>query len=191
MKKFLCCSLVALVFMMFSAMAFAAGAPELRGTWGGAVKLITKDGDIRENKAVFVINKQDGTMFSGYKIWFADKNDNAETEPFCGIIDADGTRLYLAEGEDGYLQGEITGKQTMSLYYLESGRKAKAIKYNLERVRFTRGFIEIDKDGNKTIIRSEIVNVYPLNAERIMREADVNKDGKLSKTEWENWKNGK
>ncbi|OEU66221.1 MAG: calcium-binding protein [Desulfovibrio sp. S3730MH75] len=191
MKKLICCSLVALVLMAFSSSAFAADYPEVRGTWGGIVKLITKDGDVRENKAVFVINKQDGAVFSGYKIWFADKKDNALTESFCGIIDADGVKLYFAEGEDGYTQGTITGKQTMSLYYLESGRKAKAIYYQLERVRFTRGFIDIDKDGNKTIIRSEIVNVYPLNAERIMREADLNKDGKLSKKEWETWKSGK
>ncbi|WP_291327384.1 calcium-binding protein [Desulfovibrio sp. UCD-KL4C] len=191
MKKFLCCNLVALIFMVFSSTVFAVNSPEMRGTWGGTVKLITKDGDVRDNKAVFVINKQDGDMFSGYKIWFADKTGNALTEPFCGIIDADGSHLYFAEGDDGYTLGIITGKQTISLYYLESGRKAKAIKYDLERVRFTRGFIDIDKNGDKTIIRSEVVHVYPLNAERIMREADVNKDGKLSKNEWNNWKKGK
>lgn len=191
MKKFLCWSLGALILMFFSSASFADNAPELRGTWGGQVKLITKDGDVKANKAVFVINKQDGSMFSGYKIWFADNNENALTEAFCGIIDEDGSHLYFAEDEDGYTFGTITGKQTLSLYYVEGGRKAKAIKYNLERVRFTRGFIDIDQNGDKTIIRSEIVHVYPLNAERIMREADVNKDGKLSKTEWENWKKGK
>ncbi len=191
MKKFLCWSLVAIIYMVFSSTAFAANSPELRGTWGGHVKLITKDGDTRESKAVFVINKQDGEMFSGYKIWFANKTENALTESFCGIIDADGSHLYFVDEDSGITLGTITGKQTLSLYYLEGGRKAKAIKFDLERVRFTRGFIDIDKNGDKTIIRSEVVHVYPLNAERIMREADVNKDGKLSKTEWDNWKKGK
>ncbi|CCO24223.1 hypothetical protein [Maridesulfovibrio hydrothermalis] len=191
MKRVLSCSLVVLVLVMMSSLSFAADYPEVRGSWVGFVKMIKKDGSTKDSKAMFVINKQDGPLFAGYKAWFSDKSDYAITEGFSGIIGADGVSLYFAEHEDGYTQGRLTGKENMSLYYLESGRKAKAIYYDMERIRFSRAFVDIDKDGSKTIIRSEIVNVYPLNAERIMREADVNKDGKLSKKEWEEWKKNK
>ncbi len=191
MKKFLGCTLALLMTILMSSAAFAGDYPEIRGTWIGHVKMISKDGTTKSNKAVFVINKQEGPLFSGYKAWFGDKKDYAITEGFSGLIGADGTSLYMAEHEDGYTQGSITSPQTMSLYYLENGRKAKAIYYAMERIRFSRAFVDIDKDGSKTIIRSEIVNVYPLNAERIMREADLNKDGKLSKKEWEEWKKDK
>ncbi|WP_432735976.1 calcium-binding protein [Maridesulfovibrio sp. FT414] len=191
MKKLLTCSLATFLLIIFTTAAFAADYPEIRGTWVGHVKMILKDGTTKASKAMFVINKQDGPLFAGYKAWFSDKSDYAVTEGFSGVIGADGVSLYLAEHEDGYTQGTMTTPQKMSLYYLENGRKAKAIYYDMERIRFSKAFVDIDKDGNKTIIRSEIVNVYPLNAERIMREADVNKDGKLSKKEWDDWKQGK
>lgn len=191
MKRLFGYGLAVLALILMSSMAFAADYPEIRGSWVGFVKMIKKDGTTKENKAMFVINKQEGPLFAGYKAWFSDKSDYAITEGFSGIIGADGVSLYLAEHVDGYTQGTLTGPQNMSLYYLESGRKAKAIYYSMERIRFSRAFVDIDKDGSKTVIRSEIVNVYPLNAERIMREADVNKDGKLSKKEWEEWKKGK
>ncbi|GEM_PF-5130948 len=186
-KRILSCSVIVLALVLMSSFALA-GSPELRGTWVGMVKMITKDGKIKENKAVFVIKKQEGNLFSGNKAWFAEDKDNLITEGFGGIIGADGVSLYFAEHEEGYTLGTLIGKEKMALYNLESGRKAKAIYYNMERIRFARAFVDIDKDGNKTIIRSEIVKVYPLNAGRIMREADLNKDGKLSKKEWEELK---
>ncbi|WP_319760806.1 calcium-binding protein [Maridesulfovibrio sp.] len=188
MKKFLSCSIVALAFVLMSSFVFADGCPELRGTWVGTVKMIAKDGTVKENKAVFVIRKQDGNLFTGEKAWFAANKENLITEGFSGIVGVDGVSLYFAEHEDGYTFGSLTGKESMSLYYLENGRKAKVIYYNMKRVHFARAFVDIDKDGSKTIIRSEIVKVYPMNVERIMREADANKDGKLSKDEWEEWK---
>lgn len=187
MKKVLSCCGVVLALVLMSSFVFAGSTPELRGTWVGLVKMMSKDGTVKESKAVFVIKKQDGQLFSGEKAWFAENKDNLITEGFNGIAGDDGS-LYFAEHDSGYTFGHMTGKEKMSLYYLENGRKAKAIHYTMERVRFARAFVDIDKDGNKTIIRSEIVKVYPLNAERIMREADLNKDGKLSKKEWEEWK---
>ncbi|WP_027721925.1 calcium-binding protein [Maridesulfovibrio zosterae] len=191
MKKVFGCSMVVLALTLMCSLAIAADYPEIRGTWVGKVRMIKSDGSIITSKSAMVINKQDGELFSGYKAWFAENKDNLITENFKGIIGADGKSLYLAEAGEGYTQGFITGKQSMSLYYLEDGRKCKAISYSMERIHFSRAFIDIDKDGNKTVIRSEIVRVYPLNAERIMKEADLNKDGKLSKQEWEAWKKNK
>ncbi|WP_419779381.1 calcium-binding protein [Maridesulfovibrio sp.] len=190
MRKFLSSSVVVLALVLMSSFAVAGSCPELRGTWVGLVKMIAKDGTLKESKAVFVIKKQEGKLFTGNKAWFAENKENLITEGFSGVVDEDGG-LYFAEHDDGYTFGKMVGKERMSLYYLESGRKAKVIQYSMERVRFARAFVDIDKDGNKTIIRSEIVKVYPLNAERIMREADLNKDGKLSKKEWEEWKKDK
>ncbi|WP_415713414.1 calcium-binding protein [Maridesulfovibrio sp.] len=191
MKKFFSCSIVVLVLVLVSSFAYADGYPELRGTWVGLVNMISKDGAVKESKAALIIKKQEGNLFTGEKAWFAANKENLVTEGFSGIIGVDGVSLYFTEHEDGYTFGTLNGKEHMSLYYLENGRKAKAIYYQMERIRFARAFVDIDKDGSKTIIRSEVVKVYPLNAERIMREADLNKDGKLSKKEWEEWKKDK
>ncbi|WP_319469558.1 calcium-binding protein [uncultured Pseudodesulfovibrio sp.] len=174
----------ALALILVSSVAFAQ-TPELRGTWKGT-SFLTTDTGFKEGNCAYVIDKQEGQLFVGYKLYF-DTKGVLQKEKFTGIFGDDGN-LYFAERGDGYAFGHRTGKQTMSIYYLEQGATNKAILYKLERVHFTTGFVEIDKDGNSVILRAEVSNHYPLNAERIMEEADKNKDGKLTKKEWESWK---
>lgn len=171
------------VFML-SAVALAADVPELRGTWVGNVKVQTT-AKYTETKAALVIDKQNGNMFVGYKMWF-NANNVLQREALVGVYD--GKELLFGEGGDGVGEGYLTGKQTMTVRYVEPGSSVKAILYTLERIHFTTGFVEIDKDGNDVLVRAEITNHYPLNAERIMKEADADKDGKLTKKEWEAWK---
>lgn len=181
-RMYLIVSLAAAVLLV-SSMAFADGVPELRGTWRGPSLVQTVNKSL-ESKGAFVINKQTGPLFAGYKLWF-DKDNVLQRETFVGVYD--NGEIRLAEGNKGYGFGYLTGKQTLVINYLENGALAKAILYDLERIYFQTGFVEIDKDGSKTLIRAEIKTHYPLNAERIIKEADTNKDGKLTKKEWDAW----
>ena len=173
------------VFVLGASLAFAADAPELRGTWKGT-SYLNMDKGFKEGQNAWVIDQQQGQLFKGYRLWF-DSKGVLQKEAFVGIFGDDGN-LYFADKEDGYSFGHRTGKQTMTLYYLERGATYKAIISKLERVHFTTGFVQIDKDGDTVIMQAEIANHYPLNAERIMKEADKNNDGKLTKDEWEAWK---
>ncbi len=170
--------------ILLAAVAFAQ-TPELRGTWKGNSFLHSSKG-FHEGECAYVIDDQAGQMFAGYKLWF-DAKGELQKEAFSGIFGDDGN-LYFAERTDGYAFGQRTSKQTMSIYYLEKGATNKAILYKLERVHFTTGFVEIDKDGDNVAMRAEITTHYPLNAERIMKDADKDNDGKLTKKEWEAWK---
>ena len=184
MKRIVLIMTFAVATMLLSGFAFAAGTPELRGTWRGP-SVIQTPSESWEGKAAYVINVQNGLMFAGYKLWFNKSNVLVE-EKFAGIYD--NGQLFFGEGKDGYGYGYLTGKQNMAINYVEQGSTVKAILYKLERVHFTTGFVEIDKDGNNIILTAEITNHYPLNAKRIMKEADANKDDKLTKKEWEAWK---
>ena len=176
---------VFLAVMLFASFALASSVPELRGTWLGPTKIQTTK-DSWKGKCALVINTQSGQTFAGYKLWF-DKKNVLQKEAFAGIY-GDDERLYITEENDGYGFGYLTGRQTMTVNYLEHGFAAKAIVCTLERVHFTTGFVEIDKDGDKVIVSAEITNHYPLNAARIMAEADKDGDGQLTKKEWEAWK---
>lgn len=172
-----------LCFLVCASAAFAA-APELRGTWKGSALVQTPDKSW-ESECAYVIDKQTGHSFTGYKLWF-DRSKVLQKEKFAGIFD--GKELLFAEVGDGIGEGYLTGAQTMTVRYVEHGATAKAILYALERIHFTTGFLEIDKNGDKVVMRAEITNHYPLNAERIIQEADTNKDGKLTQKEWDAWK---
>ncbi|WP_419786277.1 calcium-binding protein [Pseudodesulfovibrio sp.] len=183
MKRLILFTTLALAVLM-AIPALAADAPELRGTWKGKSFVNTNNG-FKEGQAAFVIDDQAGPLFKGYKLYFNAKNI-LEKEMFTGIY-GDDSNLYFAENADGYTFGQLTGKQTMSAYYLEHGATNKSILYRLQRIHFTSGFMQIDRDGDKAVVTAEITSYYPLNAKRIMEEADTNKDGKLTKEEWETW----
>ncbi len=187
MKKITVLCISFCLVMFAASISCADGFPEIRGTWKGKT-FLNINGEFFHGNAVIVINKQEGQLFNGYKLWFDRKTKEAQKEELSGVLDSDGVHFYIAEHEDGYIFGSLTSKQTMDVYYLENGRKAKTMVYKLERIRFTKAFVEIDRNRDNTILRAEVTNVYPLNAERIMREADVDNDGKLTKGEWEAWK---
>ncbi|MDD3312060.1 calcium-binding protein [Pseudodesulfovibrio sp.] len=165
--------------------ALAVDAPELRGTWKGKCSIAKESGFI-EGQAAFIIDAQQGPLLKGYKLWF-DPKGALHREGFVGVFSPEDGKIYFADGDAGYNFGQLTGKQTMSVYYVTDGATYKCIHFALERVHFTAGFMQIDRDGDKAVITAEITHYYPLNAERIMKEADTNKDGKLTKQEWEAW----
>ncbi|MGL1863038.1 MAG: calcium-binding protein [Pseudodesulfovibrio sp.] len=176
--------LTAFAVLAFASMAFAMDTPELRGTWKGPTKIQTLD-KVIESECAVVINKQNGNTFTGVKLYFNSKNVLV-TEKFAGLYD--NGELLFAENKHETGIGYLTGKQALTINYVDHSAAARVQICKLERVHFTTGFVEIDKDGNKIIMRAEITNHYPLNAQRILKEADKNGDGKLTKKEWEDWK---
>jgi len=184
MKRFILFTTLALSLLM-ALPALAADAPELRGTWKGKAVMARESG-FRESQVAFVIDAQQGALVKGYKLWFNAKGV-VQKEGLVGVFSAEDGKLYFADGQSGFNFGQLTGKQTMSVYYVDDGATYKCGLLQLERVHFTAGFMQIDRDGDKAVITAEITHYYPLNAERIMKEADTNKDGKLTKQEWEAW----
>ncbi len=184
--------LAAAALLLTASLAFAAEVPELRGTWKGDSFVNTEKG-FKKTQAAYVIDAQEGQLFKGYKLWFNSKNV-LQQEPFTGIFGDDGN-LYFAEKDDGYAVGQRTSKQTMSIYYLERGATYKAVLYKLERVFFTTGFVEIDKDGDTMIIQGG--NFHPLPAQcrphherrgqEQRRQADQGRMGNLEEGEQVTW----
>lgn len=183
MKRLLFISTLVAMFALTATMAFAQ-APELRGTWRGPTKIQTMD-KVIDSQCAVVIDKQNGTTFTGYKLYF-NKNRVLVKEKLAGLYD--NGQLYIAENSNESGFGYLTGKQNMTINYIDHSSSPRVQICKLERMHFATGFVEIDKDGDSVIIRAEITNHYPLNAERIIKEADKNGDGKLTQKEWEAWK---
>ncbi|QGY39881.1 calcium-binding protein [Pseudodesulfovibrio cashew] len=169
--------------LLLAATAYAQQVPELRGTWKGETKIQTLDRVI-ESECAIVIDVQNGNTFTGYKLYF--KKKVLTREKLVGIYD--NGRIIIAENKNESASGRLTGKQSMELIYVDHSADARVQFCALNRIHFTTGFVEIDKDGDKVLMRAEITHHYPLNAERIIKEADRNNDGKLTQKEWEDWK---
>lgn len=175
--------LPALAVLLFAVSAMAQSTPELRGTWRGPTKIQKLDRVINGQCAI-VIDTQNDNTFTGYKLYFKEKV--LHKEEFVGLYE-NGV-LHFAENKNESGFGRLTGKQTMVVNYIDHSAFQQVQTCTLERIRFTEGFVEIDKDGDETVIRTEITHYYPLNAERIIKEADTNKDGTLSRQEWDDWR---
>ena len=53
---------------------------------------------------------------------------------------------------------------------------------------FTASFAEIDQDDDGVIMLTEVVAVFPQGGTELHRLLDQNKDGKVTKEEWQAWK---
>lgn len=183
MKRYISLFAFVAVVLLLSTTAMAMDTPELRGTWRGPTKIQTLDRVI-ESKCAIVIDNQNGNTFTGYKLYF--KKNVLQKEKFAGLFDQG--NLYFAENQNESGFGYLVDKQSMVINYVDHSSNARVQTCVLERMRFTTGFVEIDKDGDETIMRAEITHYYPLNAERILKEADTNKDDKLTQQEWDRWR---
>ena len=183
MKRMILILVVATTTLLMAVTAMAQDAPELRGTWRGPTKIQKLD-RVVESKCAIVIDKQNGNTFTGYKLYFLKKV--LQREKFVGLYD--NGKLYFAENKNEAGHGYLTGKQTMTINYIDHSASPQVQVCTLERMRFSTGFVEIDKDGDSVVMTAEISLFYPLNAERIIKEADTNKDGKLTEAEWKKWR---
>lgn len=176
-------SITVLMMLISATVVMAMDAPELRGTWRGPTIIQTLDRVI-EGKCAIVIDTQNGNTFTGYKLYF--KKNVLQKEPLVGLYE-NGT-LHFAENKNEAGFGRLTGKQTMVINYIDHSASPRVQSCALKRMRFSAGFVEIDKDGDDVVMRAEITHYYPLNAERILKEADTDKDGKLTRKEWDGWR---
>ncbi|CCH49136.1 EF-hand domain-containing protein [Pseudodesulfovibrio piezophilus] len=184
MKRIFLAVTIVMNLVLAGSTAFAQ-VPELRGTWRGSTRIQTLE-TVVESTCALVINVQNGNTFTGYKLYF-NKWKVLVREPLVGLYE--NGKIYIAEHENENGFGALTGKQSMTITYLDHSASPRVQVCTLERLHFTTGFVEIDKDGDREIVSAEIINHYPLNAERIIGEADADHDGKLTMKEWEKWKN--
>ncbi len=123
-----------LVAVVFCAVPSFAEESDLIGTWNGTTTEHTKSkGFITGlgNTQWIVTEVKDGA-FTGKKVWKHHTSEQRE-EAFSGVISADGKKLYIAEHEDGVLIGDVMSPDRIMLYYMESGKKAKAMRIELTR----------------------------------------------------------
>lgn len=72
-----------------------------------------------------ITGQKNRVFFGSMKVWY--KNMSTRTEEFAGVINRNGKEFKIAEFNEGYLFGEIIGKDEIELFYLEDGEPAKAI----------------------------------------------------------------
>ncbi len=111
--------------------------PDLGGEWK-AVYLETDSKDLGYEvnetpiRTVY-IEKQNGRIFEGYKdyIWTEGSRSQHFQEKFLGIIADDNKTLYLNDYSSGLAFGEITGPDTITVYYMHqltvTGKKDPAV----------------------------------------------------------------
>lgn len=109
--------------------------PNLVGHWHGKSMMHTKKDGFKKGQVVskFIVEKQEGRVFSGKKIWVS--NGTEMTENFSGVVTICNKKIYLAEHEDGMVIGDIISKDKIVIYYMESGPEAKVIMTELDRVK--------------------------------------------------------
>ncbi len=124
------------ILTILSTLIFSA-TYDLTGTWVASFERHEKDDGFLaayDGRVTFVFEKQEGKIFTGYK-QFIDHSANhqGKEEPFSGMIDSSGEKLYCAEHEDGYLFGDIISENEITMYYIDSKDNAIAVYYTLQR----------------------------------------------------------
>jgi len=128
--------LFGLLVSLASSIAWAGDKiPNLVGHWHGRASIHDKKKGFRkgEEPVKFIIEKQKGRVFSGKKIYVANKKEI--TEHFSGVISIDNKKVYIAEHIDGLIIGDIVSKNKMAIYYIEDGEDAIVIINVLNRVK--------------------------------------------------------
>src|SRR6056297_3910548 len=110
---------------------------DLTGRWVASFERHKKDDGFLtayDGRVSFVFERQEGNVFTGYKEYIVHSDNNQEKqEPFSGVIDYSGEKLYCAEYEDGYLFGDIVSENEIVMYYVESEKNAIVVYYTLQR----------------------------------------------------------
>jgi hypothetical protein len=124
------------ILVLLSTIVFSA-AFDLSGRWVASFERHEKDDGFLtayDGRVAFVFEQQEGNVFTGYKE-FIDHSVNYQEkkEPFSGVIDYSGEKLYCAEHEDGYLFGDIVSENEIVMYYVDAEENALAVYYTLQR----------------------------------------------------------
>lgn len=123
-------SLLLLCVALFSQPVMAGDTPDMTGTWVCESTIVASiERGIYENPkadSTFVIEKQKGRVFAGYKQWTA--GGKTYTEDIVGGIAADG-ELYIAEAKDGHTLGDLAADgKSFIVFYVENGPQGKMVE---------------------------------------------------------------
>lgn len=124
------------ILVLLSTIVFSATF-DLTGRWVASFERHEKDDGFLtayDGRVAFVFEQQEGIVFTGYKEFIDHSVDYQQIkEPFSGVIDYSGEKLYCAEYEDGYLFGDIVSENEIVMYYVDSEENAIAVYYTLQR----------------------------------------------------------
>lgn len=128
-RVYLIVILTVLVFVatVFSGVGADTAIPDLKGTW--KFVSIERDSSTSEyakqifnenDKDQYVIERQNGTLFEGYKEYsvFDINQSDIVKEGFSGVITDDGKHAYINEHVDGFSIADINGPDSMVVYLL-------------------------------------------------------------------------
>lgn len=132
MKK----TIFTVLMLLFTSFYLFSAIPNLLGTWSASAERISSENGFTETafgKIRFVISEQNGKVFRGYKEYLDTTDSQVKKENFSGSLNADNTKIYIAEHEDGYIFGDIVTENGIFMYYLESETDPQAIYLHLIR----------------------------------------------------------
>jgi hypothetical protein len=115
-----------------TAAAISTAIPDLTGIWTGTtVGHIKMDVFVEENTTRYNITTQKGRAFTGQKEYT--RNDGKTyKEGFSGIVTRN-NEIFIGDHGTGYIEGVLTGTDSMELYYIDEGSDAKALIIQLNR----------------------------------------------------------
>ena len=120
-----------LAVLCLAAVAHAADAPNLVGTWEGAPSVHEAKGGYYTGKLVLTVTEQHGTAFHGTKTYRVGAIKKDRTEGFSGTISSTG-QIFIADHDDGFMLGTLT-KDGLELQYGHAGKNAAAVQVLLKK----------------------------------------------------------
>lgn len=135
-QTIICIFVLAFLFTLGTGVSLAEEkVPNMVGSWHGKSLMHSKEKGFKQDEmpTKFIVEKQQGRVFSGKKIWISNKKEMSEN--FSGVVSINNDKIYIAEHSDGYVFGDIVSKDKIVIYYVEDGGSSKVIITELVRVK--------------------------------------------------------
>ncbi len=108
------------------AAAISTAIPDLTGIWTGTTAGHTKmEGFVEYNTIRYNITTQKGQGFTG-QVEYIRKDGKTYNEGFSGIVTRN-NEIFMGDHGTGYIEGVLTGTDSMELNYIDEGSDAKAL----------------------------------------------------------------
>ncbi|VVB69428.1 Uncharacterised protein [uncultured archaeon] len=129
---------VSLVLVFLTAGICAAEVPNLLGNWTGSWSAYETGWGYSESTGNDSINiavvEQKDRIFIGNLVLKA-KNESDYKDSFVGAIGLDNKTLYMAEVDEGYIQGTLISNDEMDMIYLADGKEASVVIDRVHRIK--------------------------------------------------------
>lgn len=117
---------------MTPAPATSTAIPDLTGIWTGTAVGHTKmEGFVDYSATRYNITEQKGRAFTGQKE-YPRMDGKTYYETFSGIVTKN-NEIFIGDHGTGYINGLLTGTDSMELYYIDDGADSKAFIIQLNR----------------------------------------------------------